>query len=989
MAVRFRVLGTIEADDDGHPIDLGHLRQRWVLAVLLIEANRMVSVEQLQNRVWGQHPPQRADGTLRTYLCRLRRALVGTVDVEIVRRPGGYRLVVDPMAVDLHRFEDLVSRARTADTDDAAALLDQALGLWRGDAFGGLDCPWLNSLRENLDRQRLAAILDRNDLALADGDHGRLLAELSGCAASHPLDERLTAQLMLTLYRCARQADALETYDRTRRLLADEFGTDPGPTLRQLHRQILVADPVLAAPPRAATVPVRKTAEIPTPRQLPATPRSFTGRSAELTALGTILDRAPESGSAMTIAAIGGAGGVGKTWLALRWAHDNTARFPDGQLYVDLHGFDPAVEPLSPAATMRGFLDAFGVDAATVPADPAAQAGLYRSLVSGRRMLVLLDNARDSAQVAPLLPGTATCTVLVTSRHRLPGLVTEHGARPLALEALRAGEAREMLTGRLGVDRVTAEPQAVDILLRWCAGLPLALGVVAARATVHPGSRLAAFAAELADAATRLDALDAGESAVSLRAVLSCSYHALAPATARVYRLFGLAPGADISLRAIAGLTACSAADARAHLCRLTAAHVVEEHLPGRYRMHDLVRLHAAEQGQTADGEAERRTALRRILDHYLHTAYAADRLINPHRDTITVIPAGPAVTPERLADPAAALAWFGVERPALLVAARRAADAGFDTHAWQLAWTVTTFLDRHGYWHDLTAVEGTALAAARRTADRGGQAQSHRGLGRACTGLGRHGDARAHFRSALDLHQQLGDHTGQARAHAGLANLCERQGRHLEALQHARRTLDLHRGLGHRVGQARALATIGSQHSRLGDHSQALSYGRQALNQLEALGDRTGTADAWDCLGRAHHRLGDSRQATACYRRALVLYRDLGDRYYEADTLARLGDAHHVAGAVGPARQARLDALDILTQLGHSDADRLQSKLGGGSTNGTRPEFKLGSTLQRARASTVSEPVRCHFTITVVTRHDVSLGSSRHPASTQHRRTR
>jgi DNA-binding SARP family transcriptional activator len=536
-------------------------------------------VDQLIDRVWSQHPPQRARETLRSYLSRLRHVLPAD-EVGFVRRPGGYVLTVDPMAVDLHRFDHLVAEAGATDrVETAVALLSQALGLWRGEPFATMDTPWLNTLREGVERRWLAATLDRNDLVLDLGHHAALLTDLIACAAGHPLDERLAGQLMLALYRSGRQADALATYRQMRVRLAEELGTDPGRPLQQLHQRVLTADTALAAPTGAATAPARGSGR--PPQQLPASSGSFTGRAVELAELDKLMDAAPDRAATVVISAIGGTGGIGKTWLALRWANDNTDRYPDGHLYVDLRGFDPANDPVAPAAAVRGFLDALGVEPAQIPADPDAQAGLYRSLVAGRRMLIVLDNARDSATVTPLLPAAGPSAVLVTSRHQLAGLVATHDARPLPLDTLPDADAYDLLTRRLGRQRTAAEPQPVTDIVRHCAGLPLALAIVAARAALQPHLPLAALAAQLRTATTRLDALEAGDLSVNLRAVLSCSTQALPLEAARVFALLGLVPGPDISVAAVASLAAFPVADVHLHARRAPASRCEEGRLHG------------------------------------------------------------------------------------------------------------------------------------------------------------------------------------------------------------------------------------------------------------------------------------------------------------------------------------------------------------------------------------------------------------------------
>ncbi|MEV6442916.1 BTAD domain-containing putative transcriptional regulator [Amycolatopsis sp. NPDC051716] len=480
MPVRFRLLGTIEAEVDGRPVDLGHARQRCVLAALLVDVNQPVPVGRLADRVWADRPPDRARRSLASYVSRLRRRLAGAEDVDIAYGPGGYVLRVAVEAIDLHRFRTLVSEARAA---PALARFDEALQLWRGDALADVDSPWSEELRQTLAAERAAAGLDRVDLALRLGRHHLVLAETAARAAADPLDERVAGQLVLALYRAGRQADALDHYERTRRRLAEQFGADPGHALRELHRKILAADPGLE--PTADTVP----------RQLPAAPRWLVGRDRETAALTRAA--AVRSGT-VRVCAVSGPAGVGKTALALRWAHDHLESFPDGQLYVDLRGFDPAGRPTTPEAAVRRLLGALGADSAGLPTDEDELVALYRSRTADRRLLVVLDNARDVAQVEPLLPGSGTCTVLVTGRHRLTGLGVR-GAVLVDLDVLPDAAARELLARYLGPTAGGGDPGAVADLVRWCAGLPLAVGIVAARVAARPGFPLGALADELRD----------------------------------------------------------------------------------------------------------------------------------------------------------------------------------------------------------------------------------------------------------------------------------------------------------------------------------------------------------------------------------------------------------------------------------------------------------------------------------------------------------
>ena len=671
------------------------------------------------------------------------------------------------------------------------------------------------------------------------------------------------------------------------------------------------------------------------PRQLPACTAQFVGRSAELAALTSLLDRAVAGlaggGGAVVISAVGGMAGIGKTTLALHWAHQVADRFPGGQLYVNLRGFDPADAPVAPGEAVRGFLDGLGVDPARIPVDPQAQASLYRSVLAGRRVLVVLDNARDAGQVRPLLPGTATCLVVVTSRSQLPGLVAAEGARPLPLGLLPAAEARELLARHLGPDRAAAEPQAVAELIGLCAGLPLALSTVAARAAVQPGFPLAALAAELRDARGRLDALEAGDPATSMRAVLSWSCCHLDPAAAAMFRLLGTHPGPDISAAAAASLAGLAPRHAREALATLTRAHLLTDHLPGRFGMHDLVRAYAAEQASVVDSDTARREALCRVLDHYLHTGLAADRLLQPAREPPPLTrPPRPGARVDDFAGYEQALAWFEAERPVLLAAIAEAAAAGLVTHAWQICWAVENFAVIRGHWHDYARAQRTALAAAEQAGDVTGQAYAHRGLGRALLARGDdpHDEARAHALRALDLFSQLKDTTGQARAHQELGRILDAQGRHREALFSAQQCLDLFREVGHAAGQGEVLNSIGWTLAHLGEPQQTVGYCEQAISLLQAHGDRYYQARAWDSLGFAHHLLSYHAEAIACYQRSLDLFRQLRDTDMEADTLLNFGDAHQAAGDQGAARRAWLQALALIEDLDRPDAAQVRARL-------------------------------------------------------------
>ena len=665
------------------------------------------------------------------------------------------------------------------------------------------------------------------------------------------------------------------------------------------------------------------------PRQLPATVAHFTGRAAELAALTRILEgTGAGTPGAVVISAIGGTAGVGKTTLALHWAHQVARRFTDGQLYVNLRGFDPAGPPAPPAEAIRGFLDALGVPPDRIPPNPDARAALYRSLLADKRLLIVLDNARDEQQVRPLLPASAASLVIVTSRNQLAGLAAADGARLLTLDVLSHADAVRLLTARLGAERAGAEPAAVAEIAARCACLPLALAVTTARAAARPGFPLAALAAELRDAAGRLDALDSGDPSGDVRAVFSWSYRQLSPAAARMFRLLGVHPGPDISAAAAASLAAVSEPQARRLLRELTRAHLVSEHAPARYASHDLLRAYAAAQAGDADSESDRATATARLLDHYLHTGYGASLLIEPAREPIALAPPCDGVAAESLAAYQQAVAWFDAERQVLAAAVARAAGSGFDRHAWQLPWVMADYLDWRGHWQDRVALLSAGLAAAARLGDTAGQAVSARLLGHASFRVGDFDQASARLRDSMELYRQRGDRVGAGKAHVLIALIAEGQGRFADALDDCEQALDLFRDAGYSVGEALTLNNIGWFHGLLGDHQQARAYSQRSLTLSADLGYRRNEGFAEDSLGYAEHALGNFTGAVACYQRAIGIFRELGDRYQEANSLSHLGDTHRAAGELPPARQAWRQAIATLEDLSHPDTDKVRAKL-------------------------------------------------------------
>jgi DNA-binding SARP family transcriptional activator/tetratricopeptide (TPR) repeat protein len=937
--VRFRLLGPVEVEVAGETLWLPRRRERCLLGVLLLEPNRVIPRDRLAELLWDGDPPERARRTIQSHISRLR-ALLATAgaqhDTELATVGDGYRMSVDPQTVDAHRFRALVEQAaETTDPDKRIDQLRAALDLWRGPPLDNAASSWLRDrLCADLEERRLTATEDLVSAGLAVRDARDVLPELARLAGAHPGRESLVELHMRALYQVGRKADALEAYAQTHTYLADEFGVDPGPALRELRMAILRGPPRAVAagqhvPPAIAAGPATQPSKHVTPRQLPTDIAGFAGREGALRELDALLTGpGGNQPNAVAISAIVGTPGVGKTALALHWAHRAVDRFPDGQLYVNLRGSDPGQPPMEPADAVRGFLDALQVPPQRIPASLDAQAGLYRSLLAGRRMLVLLDDARDAAQVRPLLPGTAGCLVVVTSRDQLSSLVTTEAVRPLTLDLMTHAESRQLLERRLGAGRVAAEPEATDEVITRCARLPLALAIVAARAAAHPDFPIHELARELREAGTGLDALSDPDPAVDVRAALDASYRNLSAGAARLFRLLGLSPGPDITVPAAASLLGSPAARVRPLLAELTRACLLGEQSAGRYGFHDLLRAYAGELTRVHDTGDARRAATRRMLDFYLHTAHSAATLVNPNRTTITLDRPRPGASPGRFDDHDQALSWFAQEHRVLLAAIARAAAARLDSHAWQLAWTLSDFFERQGHRHDWLRAQQLALDAARRLADPLAQAISHRSVARTHVLLGSFDDAHPHLRHAIDKYRELGDRGRLARTHVDLVVVLDRQARHREGFFHARQALALCRAEGDRYAEAFALNAIGWLHSQLGEYRQALRHCRRALALQQRIGDGPSQAGTWDSLGYAHHNLGQHRQAARCYQRALDLNRDHGDRYHEAAVLAHLGDTHRAAGEPDAAREAWEQALAIFQELDRPNTDQIRAKL-------------------------------------------------------------
>ncbi len=927
--MQVRLLGPVDVIVNGEPRAVRGLRRQAVLATLALRHGETVSIDHLVDAVWGDAAPSTARNTLQSHVSYLR-SVFG--DKNVIRaQPPGYLLNAGD-GTDALQAERLLLEARlSADPAQGIRLLTVASALWRGPSMAGLtDLPGLDREAGRLGLLRDEVRRALTEARLAAGEHQALVPELEQVAAGRPLDEQVQAQLMLALYRSGRRADALTVYRRLCHVLTEELGVDASQPLRAMEVAILRQDRVLDLPERpTATDPAL--APVPVPAQLPPVP-AFAGRRAELAGLDAILLRSarsrPGAPANVAIAVLSGTAGVGKTALALHWAHRTSGEFPDGQLFVNLQGFGPAGTALEPADALRGFLEALGVPQARIPADLAARAGLYRSLLTGKHILLVLDNARDAGQVRPLLPGAPWGAAIITSRSQLAGLAATEGASHLTLDLLTPADGRELLVSRLGGNRIAREPAAVTRIIDRCARLPLALTITAARATTARNFSLAAIADELGDASRALDPFHGGDAATDVRSVFSWSYRALSPDAARLFRLLGLHPGPVISVPAAASLGEIETRRARLLLAELSRAHLLAEPAPGLFAFHDLLRAYAAEQAGAADDQPVRDSAVRRLLGHYLATCYRAATLIEPNMDPLEVRAAGAGVVPAELGTAQDALSWFAAERAGVLAAVRLAGDAGLARQAWQLAWCACVFLLRGGLSDDNVIVQEAGLAAARQAGDACGEAHALHGLALGYARSGRFGEAAPLLERALSLYGSTGDQVGQARIHNSLTWIAEHEERLADALVHATRALEIYRAAGHRAGEGMVLNDVGFCHARLGNYRQAREYCERGLAMARQNGERNWEAAALDSLGLVYHGLGDQRRAVGCYEQAADLYRELGDRFNEADTLVSLGDIELRARDAEAARKAWSQAALIFDEIGHPDGDEVRAKL-------------------------------------------------------------
>ncbi|GGS15089.1 MULTISPECIES: AfsR/SARP family transcriptional regulator [Actinokineospora] len=896
------VLGPVEAVGPTGRAELHGARQRAVLGVLALHAGTVLSATRLVDVLWGDQPPRTAVKTLHSHVARLRTALAaaGFGGVLVTRGPG-YILDVAPESVDAHRFAALVRAARGLAADRAAALLREAVGLWRGEPFA--DTPladWGKHAVDDLAEQRLSAVEDLWDAELRLGGHDDAARELPRLLARHPLRERMAGLAMLALHRCGRHADALAVFDRVRRDLAESYGADPGPDLAALHTAILRRDPALDGEP----------AYLAAPAQLPAPVGHFTGRAAELSALDDVV-----AGAERPVVVITGAAGMGKTALAVQWAHRVAARFPDGQLYLDL-------AEQGPADALAHLLRSLDVPDDRVPADAAERAALYRSLLKARRCLVLVDNAGGVDDVLPLVPGAGASVLAVTSRATLAALGTRHAVRVVAVDALDHADSLALLARVLGDARVRREPVAAARLARLCGGMPLALRIIAARLQAAASATLAATAADLASAG-RLDGLAIEGDSRTVGTVLASAYRPLSPADAAMFRMVGLAPGATVTAGAGAALCGIGTAQAADALAALASGHLLSPVGQDRYRAHDLTREFAAERVAAEVSAADRAAAVDRLLDWYLAVAEAANRVIDPRRDAVRP---DPGFRPDRLPFPDdrhAALAFLNGERDNVLPVVRLARAHGRLDAAWQLTYLLTSYHDATGHWHLRTRVCAVAAEAAAALGDPRAEAETLRGLGVAYFMIRRFEDALATNRAALLAAQAAGDAAGEGHVHNNIANALAELRRFDEAVVAHERAVATCGAAGNALGRALAQRNLGHTYVRMGRAGLSLAPLTDALGTFADLGHDRLVAATLDTIGEARLQLGEHTAALAAVERAITISRDLGDQWLEWECLLDAGRVHLDRGAPGPAADHFASALQASRAVGdrHGEA--------------------------------------------------------------------
>ena len=938
-----RVLGPVEVRTGTEWKGIASPQQRSALAVLTMHRRALVGSSRLTEDLWPGRPPRNPVNQLHVLIHRLRQRL-GDPDASILQsRSTGYVLMLTDEQTDVGRFESLVLQACAALRGDqpqvAERLCAEGMALWRGELFADTEPPAsLSGSAMRLDEQRLDLQETQIDAAMLLGRHKELIPSLTEATAKHPLREHLWAQLMRAYYRSGRQADALEVYRKVYKLLDSELGAEPGQELQSLHKRILTNDRSLLDSRQADIVPTSLPASPRTrPRQLPVGGRHFTGRTEELRQLSKIADSTADGGQP-PIAVLTGPGGIGKTSLAIHWGHRSADRFPDGQLYVDLRGFGPGKRPGKASDTVSYLLTALGAGIEQQPSTLDAKIALYRTLMAGKQVLLVLDNARDAAQVRPLLPGTGRSLVIVTSRSPLTSLAAVEGAHILRLDVLSAGQAAELLRLYLGEERVAAETDAADAVARRCAYLPLALTVAAARAATLPRMSLSSLAGELEDAQTLPETLNAGERNADVWAVFSWSYRAASPPAQRMFRLLSTHPGPDLTIEAAAYLTDATVPRTRQLLQQLLMTSLISEKPRGRYSFHDLLRAYSRDLANAEDTAAQREDALGRLLNYYVHLAHRAAVTLEPDREHEIDPPSVQATQAEALTDPQEALAWFITEHRTLLGLADAAFATGRYVQAWQLGWAMTDYCRRSGGWDDWLHVVHVAIDASSSLGDIRAMAHAQRSLGRAFCWRGRLDEGERNLCEALSMFEAAGDDAGQGHVHRNLAYLYERRCDDVQALKHAELAVRCYRKASHAAGMARSLNTTGWYLARTGQCDKAISHSGDALRMLQGLGHRSGEAATWVTLGYAYRRLGEYGKAIECLENGLTILREIGDHDSESDALVHFAETLEAAGDHAQAQKTWQHAREILTALNHPDPNSVLRGLRPRSDAGVAP---------------------------------------------------
>jgi DNA-binding SARP family transcriptional activator/tetratricopeptide (TPR) repeat protein len=911
VEIRFGVLGPLQVRSGDALLVMPGKRPSVVLASLAMSAGRMVSLETLADHVWGDRLPLSATDSLRSLVSRLR-SVVGPAAIQTMA--AGYLLDVDPELVDLLRFRRLVEKAaRAGDPGKAREVLGEALSLWRGDPLAGLASERLQrDVVPGLVEEHLTALERRVVLDLAAGVHGALVAELRELVGRHPLRESLWGLLITAQDEAGRRADALETYHRLRAELRERLGVEPVGKLRELYHRLLV-DPVAASAGAAVVGDERHVAGTETrvgSNELPGDIADFTGRDREL---GQLLAAAAPGGGAqtVTISAIDGMAGVGKTTLAVHLAHRLADRFPDGQLFINLHGHTPGHAALEPAAALDNMLRAVGVPGERIPDSLAQRAGLWRSKLSGRRVLVLLDNAATAAQVRPLIPGAAGCLAIVTSRRHIADLDSAHS---LSLDILQAPDALAMFTAVVGADRSAAEPAAVAEVLGQCGYLPLAIRIAAARLHARPAWSVRYLATRLADEQHRLAELAAGERSVA--SAFALSYRHLPPAHQRMFRLLGLHPGTSIDAYLTAALAGVDLREAESVLEDLLDAHLLYQPAPGRYRFHDLLRQYAYDAAIEEENSQDRDQAIHRTLDYYVATTdRVRDHLALKGEHAHIELTYPPAHLPS-MDDRSRALAWVEQEHTNLTAIITYVADHQWDRHLCQLSNAVWRSFRIHGHLHDWIDAQERAVVAAERLGDAHVLADMERILGAVYWESGRYPDAIDHCQKALSLYQETGDSRAQAVTLSNLGVCYWKRRQYEQALEHLQRALAAGRSTGSDFAEATIQVNLGLVCLGLARYDEAVGHNERALALYRQADDQRGQGGATSNLGVAHGCLGHSDTALDYHRRAVELLRASGDRVGESDVLNDYAETLRTLGHLDQARDHYRQALELARQM-------------------------------------------------------------------------